>query len=468
MLGEPIFCAGIKEASGMRRPAALRRAGGSCDARPVVERTDLTMHEECHLRGITRVSAGAPAQRPLLRSRWAPRPNRPARAALRGRAVCVAAAACCAAIGLLAVAEQAHAAIAFVKNVGQASCSGTTSMTVTVPTGGVVAGDTLVVRLMLRGTTSAAVTASDSRGNTYTVDKDQLNSDQRIVVFSANVATSLAAGDTITVTYPSANSQGVVVDEFSGVAASERVDATGSASGNSTTPSASVTTTNASDLLIGAVSIANTQTVTQPAAWTGLTTQSLSCGNSTNIGAYKPVSATGTYTYNPTVSNGSRWAAGVVAYKAAAITNTLEWAVTPGNLSFAATLNGKDQAPTSTLALDVGDGTLTAGWNITLTSTTLSTGGGSPHTLSTTATTVQTAPTDTCDSICTAATNSITYPYTVPAGSTAPAATKLYDAAAATGVGNQTVTPTFTLALPAKTYAGTYASTWTVTLASGP
>jgi hypothetical protein len=112
--------------------------------------------------------------------------------------------------------------------------------------------------------------------------------------------------------------------------------------------------------------------------------------------------------------------------------------------------------------------TATAGWNITLTSTTLSTGGGSPHTLSTAATTVQTAPTDTCDSTCTPATNSVTYPYTVPAGSTAPTATKLLNAATASGIGNQTVTPTFKLAVPANTYAGTYTSTWTLTLASGP
>ncbi len=66
------------------------------------------------------------------------------------------------------------------------------------------------------------------------------------------------------------------------------------------------------------------------------------------------------------------------------------------------------------------------------------------------------------------ATNSVTFPYVVPAGSTAPTATKLYNAAASTGVGNQTVTPTFKLSVPASTYAGSYSSAWTLTLASGP
>ena len=144
----------------------------------------------------------------------------------------------------------------------------------------------------------------------------------------------------------------------------------------------------------------------------------------------------------------------------------LAWVTTPGNISLTDTLNGKDQTATQTQALDVGDGSLTAGWNISLTSTTFSSG---LSTLSTSATTVASAPTDTCDSSCTSlATNSITYPYTVPAGSTAPAATKLYNAAANTGVGNQTVTPTFRVAIPSNSYAGTYTSTWTYTLASGP
>ena len=44
----------------------------------------------------------------------------------------------------------------------------------------------------------------------------------------------------------------------------------------------------------------------------------------------------------------------------------------------------------------------------------------------------------------------------------------MYNAAANTGLGNQTVTPTWRLAVPANTFAGTYASTWTISLVSGP
>jgi hypothetical protein len=149
---------------------------------------------------------------------------------------------------------------------------------------------------------------------------------------------------------------------------------------------------------------------------------------------------------------------------------SLAFVSTPPAVSWTVTLNGSNQTPTTTQALDVGDGTGSGtGWDITATSTTFSCCTGS-HTLSTTATTIQSAPSIACDSsvTCTTATNSITYPYTLPAAGTAPTATKIYNAAANTGMGNQTVTPTWQLSVPANTYAGTYTSTWTLSLVSGP
>ena len=125
-------------------------------------------------------------------------------------------------------------------------------------------------------------------------------------------------------------------------------------------------------------------------------------------------------------------------------------------------------APTSTQALDVGDSTgAGAGWNITGTSTTFTAGA---RTLPTTATTVAAGPTVACDAsvTCTTATNSVTYPCSLPAATTAPTATKLFNAAASTGMGNQTVTPTWKLSIPANSFAGSYTSTWTLSLVSGP
>jgi len=147
---------------------------------------------------------------------------------------------------------------------------------------------------------------------------------------------------------------------------------------------------------------------------------------------------------------------------------SLAFVSTPPNVTFNDTLNGANQTVTATQALDVSDATGSgAGWNITATSTTFTSGG---NTLPTTATTVQSAPTTACDasSTCTLATNSVSYPYTLPAGASAPTATKVFNAAANTGQGQQTATVTWQLAIPSTTVAGTYTSTWTISLVSGP
>jgi hypothetical protein len=57
---------------------------------------------------------------------------------------------------------------------------------------------------------------------------------------------------------------------------------------------------------------------------------------------------------------------------------------------------------------------------------------------------------------------------TLPAGSSPPTAVKLYNAAANTGEGPTNVTLKFQLSIPANTYHGTYTSTWTFAIVSGP
>jgi WxL domain surface cell wall-binding len=151
--------------------------------------------------------------------------------------------------------------------------------------------------------------------------------------------------------------------------------------------------------------------------------------------------------------------------------------VTAGTLSLStsaspgvsATLDGTDQTPTYTLPMTVNDATGSGtGWNVTVTSTTFSTGGGTPKLLSTTASTATGVTSSCATGTCTNPTSSIPYPLTVPAGSTPPTAVKLFNAAANTGMGKFTVTPTVEVSIPANTYAGTYTSTLTVAVVSGP
>ncbi len=140
----------------------------------------------------------------------------------------------------------------------------------------------------------------------------------------------------------------------------------------------------------------------------------------------------------------------------------------PSTVSFPSTaLDGTDRTATTNATLAVSDMTDTAvGWNLTATSTRFTSGGNS---LSNTATTI------TGVSVTAGGTNcgmpvasGTTFPMTLPAGAVAPAATKIYSASAGSGLGIANLDYAFALSLPANTKIGTYTSTWTFTLASGP
>jgi len=141
-------------------------------------------------------------------------------------------------------------------------------------------------------------------------------------------------------------------------------------------------------------------------------------------------------------------------------------------LSFpATTLNGTNQTVSAALVFDVADATGSgAGWNVSATSTPFTSGS---HSLPDTATTIQSAPSILCDILpigCTLASTLIAYPYTLPAAAVPPSATPIFDAAVGTGLGDQSFTTIWTLAIPANTIASAtpYSSTWTFSLGSGP
>ncbi len=105
------------------------------------------------------------------------------------------------------------------------------------------------------------------------------------------------------------------------------------------------------------------------------------------------------------------------------------------------------------------------GWNVTIEATQFTTTGGTPHILAgvpaitgvTTSSVVGTAPT-----------SNISYsPLTVPVTGT-DAAVPLFEATADTGMGSVTLTPTMTLPVSTNAYAGSYSSTFTVGIVSGP
>jgi len=131
------------------------------------------------------------------------------------------------------------------------------------------------------------------------------------------------------------------------------------------------------------------------------------------------------------------------------------------------TLNGTDQSMTWQMVLDVTDTRGTgAGWNLTITSTQFKTLTG--KTLPTTATRI-TAVDAACTpaSSCTSATNTLSYPLAVPAGSTAPTPVKFFNAASGSGQGHLQLTVMLSTTVPANSYKGTYTNTITPAINSG-
>jgi hypothetical protein len=131
------------------------------------------------------------------------------------------------------------------------------------------------------------------------------------------------------------------------------------------------------------------------------------------------------------------------------------------------TLDGTDQTVNYTLPLTMTDARGTGtGWNLTITSTTFNTG---THTLAAGASSIASVSSScVAGGTCTNATNAITYPLTVPAAASAPAAVKVFNATANSGMGRFTVTPSINVSIPGNSYAGAYASTLTVAAVSGP
>jgi len=131
------------------------------------------------------------------------------------------------------------------------------------------------------------------------------------------------------------------------------------------------------------------------------------------------------------------------------------------------TLNGTDQSMRWQIVLNVIDTRGTgAGWNLTITSTQLKTLTG--KTLPTTATRI-TAVDAACApaASCTSASNTISYPLTVPADSTAPTPVKFFNAASGSGQGHFQFTITLATTVPANSYKGTYTSTITPAINDG-
>ncbi len=109
---------------------------------------------------------------------------------------------------------------------------------------------------------------------------------------------------------------------------------------------------------------------------------------------------------------------------------------------------------------------LGAGWSVSATSTLFNDGAG--HTLPANAVRFTGISTTPVAGFCAAASNTTGYPITLPAGAVPPTAAKIYSTGAGTGMGSFQLGATAQLTVPENAYTGTYTSTWTITVSSGP
>jgi len=376
------------------------------------------------------------------------------------RFACVAAAA---ASAVLVSAQSASAAAAFVRKGPEVSTAGA-SLTLTLSVAS-TAGDLLVATISDVNGNCATDTIAGPSGWTRAAHSCRSSAGPVEIWYRANAPSTSSA---VFTTGSSGSSTRGQLSEFSGVATSSPLDRTGTA--NVTTASTSLSvSTSAAISATGEVAVTayNTSTgmtsVTPGSGWTSLASDP-SSGFTTDY-RLNPSSGS-TLTETAAASPQTTWGAVIATFKPPCSAGGLSL-VAPASATFTAlTLNGADQTTTGSVVLtpddERGSG---AGWNITGTSTTVSNG---TQSLSTTATTTTGGSSSAATGNCSLPTNSVSYPVTLPAGSIPPTAVKLFNAASNTGSGPTNVTLSFQLAVPANAYRGTYTSTWTFAIVSGP
>ena len=222
--------------------------------------------------------------------------------------------------------------LATVTNVGTVAdkSAAHTTTEITVGASGVSSGNTLIITIALNfsnGEDLNIPTATDSQGNTYNTDIDVFpdGTAARLAIISANITTPLTNGDTITVTHAPSAASTMSVQEVSGLLSSGALDQTASSSGASLSASSGSTTTTsqANELVFGAILVKGpvTETFTEESTYTLIgrdgTEGAAASSNRTINPVYKIVSSTDTYSADGTLGTTSTWIAAVATYKLA-------------------------------------------------------------------------------------------------------------------------------------------------------
>ena len=216
-----------------------------------------------------------------------------------------------------------------------------------------VAGDLNVVVVGWKDSTAIVNTVTDGSGNAYTLAVGptvQTGIASQSIYYAKNITSAAAGANTVTVTFSSAAVYpDIRILEYNGADPNNPVDGTAANTGNSATSSSgSVTTTNATDLLFGAILV---QTFTTGPG-SGFTAELLTSPDG-NIAEDQMVTASGSYGASAPLGVAGPWIMQIVAFRAASGSTTPPTA--PGNVTATATsvsqINLGWTASTSTLGL---------------------------------------------------------------------------------------------------------------------
>jgi putative surface cell wall-binding protein len=381
------------------------------------------------------------------------------------RSIPLLATAAAALVGSAVLPGDAAAAIAFVHKSPEASAGGTTiTATLPAPT---AAGHLLVAVVEDVNSNCSADNYSAPSGWTEAAQTCRGSTGPLELWYRPNVPAGITS---VSFSSGSAGANSLLqVSEWSGVATTSPLDQTGTRYSSTSATTLGVSTSGniatAGELAVtGFQTSAGLSSFVPGIGWSALVSDP---GSGFDSDYRTAPSAGSTLSESPTSGPQTDWAAVIGTFKPSCSGGSLT-IKSASSLAFpGVTLNAYNGSTTGTLSLTADDESGSgAGWNLNATSTTFDAGGG--HLLPATATTITAGSASAATGNCTLPTNTTTYPVTLPAGSTPPTAVRLFDASASSGTGASDISLTTSVALPANVRAGSYSSTWTLTLSSGP
>lgn len=189
----------------------------------------------------------------------------------------------------------------------------------------VTAGNCVIAVISFAGATSPISTVKTGTNADNWANGITVNSGSTIGTAIWIDPNSAGGSNTIAVTATGSNLQYVYTYEVSGIITSSPTDKTSTATGTGTswTSNTTATTTQASEIWIGGVTVAINATQTGPTSpWTNETAANNTNYTGSAISGYQIVSTTGTATYAGTSGSSGTYAGAVIALKALVATTT--------------------------------------------------------------------------------------------------------------------------------------------------